>query len=187
MSLKELKAWIKWILVIIILFILILFFQCFVLDKIKEKFKSGKNDDNATTSVSSSSSEKSNGSGSKLNNAVSDFKDGYNNAETYDYNAYNFDDRILMYEGIGAYLRVETVLSLAIEDAQGTFYSRPNVRFENCANIENTEITIDDGTEAYIAFLENAKNKLNSDANFTISFEYGALHAAVHTIVITQN
>jgi hypothetical protein len=187
MSLKELKAWIKWILVIIILFILILFFQCFVVDKIKEKFGIGKKDDTTISSVSSNSSDSSNSSGSTLNNAVSDFKDGYNNADTYDYNAYNFDDRILMYEGTGAYGRVEIVLNLIIGDAQDNFYSRPNVRFENCANIENTEITPDNGAEQYIANLEDAKNKLNSGANYTISFEYGVLHSAVRTIVITQN
>lgn len=184
MSLKELWKMILTTLIIVLLGIAILFLRCFVIDKDDGKKAQKDTSSSSSTSTESTSSESGD---SKLGNFVSDFKEGYNESkkDEKDYNEYNFDDRLLMYEGEQAAGSVKAALEVIMQDATDDFYDNPNVILVNSANSEPTEVTYQDA-DSYKSALMNISNSIDDNAKYTISFNYGALHAVAKDVVITK-
>jgi hypothetical protein len=203
--LKELGKKAVFAIIICLIAFGILLLQCFVFSKDKYDPRTDENT-NYLKSSSSSQYNSSSGSGSGSNsnsssssnlsqsvngvvNSVTGFAeeayDSYQNTDVsgQDYNAYNFDDSILMYEGDQNINGVNAVLERLIIDADDSFYSKPSVTLENFGN--NNSIVYTD-SEEYKSALNDIKNNLEDGASYNISFGYTALHAIVNEIIITK-
>jgi len=176
---KDLGKWILAILIIIILGILILLLRCFVFDKIGFWFNKTFNKNK--TGTTSNIQKVGDGNSSFVDDVVAGYKE--TDVSNKDYNAYNFDDAILLYEGEQTKSGVEVVLDKLITNAEGDFFSRPSVEIKNFKS-ENREIVYTN-KEEYISDLKNIKNSL-SEENYEISFGYNFLHTAVNKIIITK-
>lgn len=176
---KGLGTWILAILIIIILGIIILLLRCFVFDKIGFWFNKNFNKNKSQTT--SNIQKVGDGASSFVNGVVSGYKE--TDVTNKDYNAYNFDDAILLYEGEQTKSGVEVVLNKLIENANGEFFSRPSVETRNFES-QNKEVVYTN-KEAYKTELQDIKNSL-SEENYEISFGYNFLHTAVNKIIITK-
>lgn len=170
MSLKELGKWILIIFILIILFILILLFRVFVINK----------DVNPTVASSESINSSKNGESSGTGEFVEDFKDGYNSSKSNnkDYSTFNFDDRLLMYEGEQQGSKLSPMFEVLIEDADSNLYSKPDVM------LENQNVITFDNAQNYKQSLQNAKNSIQDDATYNISFKYSL--GVAQEVVITK-
>ena len=100
------------------------------------------------------------------------------------YNQFNFDNRLLLYEGKQQSKGVKEAIDILILDADDDMFSKPTVMFENF-NLTTNKITADNIDE-YKYVLNSAKNTIG-DSTCTITFKYNALKTYVNTIVITKN
>lgn len=109
--------------------------------------------------------------------------------EEKDYDGYyykfNFDNRLLLYEGEQTRASTEMAMDILIEDVDDLMYSKPTVEFRNFRGVSTNEITADN-LEQYKNVLYQAKNSLGN-GTYTFSFEYGNLNARVEKIIITKN
>lgn len=105
------------------------------------------------------------------------------NYEGY-YNQFNFDNRLLLYEGNQTGSSVKEVFEILIEDADDPMYSKPIIVFENF-DLTTNEITANNLDE-YKYILNSAKNTIGN-SSCTISFEYNKFKAYVNKIIITKN
>lgn len=100
------------------------------------------------------------------------------------YNQFNFDNRLLLYEGKQQSQGVKEAFDILILDADDPMYSKPVVVFENF-NLTTNEIT-PNNLDEYKYVLNSAKNSVgNSTCTFT--FEYNKLKTYVNKIIITKN
>ncbi len=100
------------------------------------------------------------------------------------YNQFNFDNRLLLYEGKQISQGVKEALDILIEDADDPMYSKPIVVFENF-NLTTNEITANNLDE-YKYVLNSAKNSIGN-STCTFKFEYNNLKTYVSKIIITKN
>ena len=105
------------------------------------------------------------------------------NYEGY-YNQFNFDNRLLLYEGKQQSQGVKEALDILILDADDPMYSKPTVVFENF-NLTTNQITANNLDE-YKYVLNSAKNSVGN-STCTFSFEYNNLKTYVNKIIITKN
>ena len=109
---------------------------------------------------------------------------GYKEDEDdYTYNKFNFDDRILFYEGEQYDEAVKTVLDLLIENANETFYDRTAVTATNFGG--NVSISFNGDVSEYQNSLRNLKNAVSSGM-YDVSFKYAGIMTFVNEIVITK-
>jgi len=101
------------------------------------------------------------------------------------YYTFNFDNRLLLYEGIQSSKATGEALDVLISDVDDLMYSKPTIEFINFAGLSSTEITSNDLVE-YKNVLNQAKKSLGN-GSYTFSFEYGVLNAKVNKIIITKN
>lgn len=100
------------------------------------------------------------------------------------YNQFNFDNRLLLYEGKQKSSGVKEAIDLLIQDADDDLYSKPTVVFENF-NLTTNQIT-SNNIDEYKYVLNSAKNSVGN-SSCTISFEYNKLKTYVNKIIITKN
>ena len=100
------------------------------------------------------------------------------------YNQFNFDNRLLLYEGKQQSKGVKEAIDLLIQDADDDLYSKPSVVFENF-NLTTNQIT-SNNIDEYKYVLNSAKNSIGN-STCTISFEYNKLKTYVNKIIITKN
>lgn len=100
------------------------------------------------------------------------------------YNQFNFDNRLLLYEGKQQSKGVKEAIDLLIQDADDDLYSKPTVIFENF-NLTTNQIT-SNNIDEYKYVLNSAKNSIGN-STCTISFEYNKLKTYVNKIIITKN
>lgn len=105
------------------------------------------------------------------------------NYEGY-YNQFNFDNRLLLYEGKQKSNGVKEAIDLLIQDADDDLYSKPTVIFENF-NLTTNQIS-SNNIDEYKYVLNSAKNSVGN-STCTISFEYNKLKTYVNKIIITKN
>ncbi len=163
-------------------------------DKLKDVFSRSENTGNdfyydyqetSNSSINSDSSEKNEDDKETTNNVSNEDKyvvekqnyDGY-------YNQFNFDNRLLLYEGKQQSKGVKEAIDLLILDADDDMYSKPTVIFENF-NLTTNKIT-SDNLDEYKYVLNSAKNTVGN-STCTISFKYNSLRTYVNTVVITKN
>lgn len=101
------------------------------------------------------------------------------------YYKFNFDNRLLLYEGVQTSASTKMAIDILIEDVDDLMYSKPTVKFQNFRGLSTNEITADN-LEQYKNVLNQAKNSLGN-GTYTFSFEYGKLKARVEKIIITKN
>ena len=100
------------------------------------------------------------------------------------YNQFNFDNRLLLYEGKQQNQASKEALDILIQDADDPMSSKPTIVFENF-NLTKKEISASNLDE-YKYVLNSAKNLLgNSSCTFTL--EYNNLKIYVNKIIITKN
>ena len=201
---KKLGKGILVILIILILGIAILALRIFVIDKdynptyySKSKDENNKsatdtinsneasklNDSESSNSTSSSSSigkKVINGAKTLGNSTVRGYKEA---EEKYDYNAFNFDEAFLMYEGEQSKGTVETVLDHLISNSEESFYDRTSITAVNFGN--NVTIDYDGDVTQYQNSIRELSGKL-IDGLYDISFRYGGFGTYVNEIVITK-
>lgn len=100
------------------------------------------------------------------------------------YNQFNFDNRLLLYEGKQTSQGTKEAIDLLIADADDAMYSKPTVVFENF-NLTTNQITASNLDE-YKYVLNSAKNSIGN-STCTFSFEYNKLKTYVNKIIITKN
>ena len=99
------------------------------------------------------------------------------------YNQFNFDNRLLLYEGKQISQSAEEAFNILIEDADDPMYSKPTVVFENF-NLTTNEIT-SNNLDEYKYVLNSAKNSIGN-SSCTFYFEYNKLKTYVNKIIITK-
>jgi hypothetical protein len=182
-SLKKLGKKLVFIVLICIVVFIILLLQCFVFNKNEYN---PRNDTSTNYLKSGKGISSSNGKNSNSNSSVlKDAYGAYQNTDVSgkDYNTYNFDDSILMYEGDRDKEYTNSLLEKLIKNTEDSFYSRPSVTLVNFGN--NNSITYTT-VEEYKSKLEQAKEALEDGATYNISFGYTALRAVVNEIIITK-
>lgn len=161
-------------------------------DKLKDVFAKNENnlsdsyyDEQASSTVSTTGEDSSQDSQSEENNSSDDkYVVEKQNYDGY-YNQFNFDNRLLLYEGKQQSKGVKEALDILILDADDSLYSKPTVVFENFGGLSTNEITSNDLDE-YKEVLKAAKNSVGG-SSCTISFEYNKLKTYVNKIIITKN
>lgn len=180
------KKVIFWVIMCII-FLGILLLQCFVFSK--DRYDP-RNDASTNYLKSSSNSQNETNTSNGVVNSVTEFVneayDSYKNTDVSnkDYNEFNFDDRLLLYEGETEKGGVNAVIETLISDADDDFYSKPSITLENFGN-NNSEITFTN-SEEYKSALEEVRNNLEDGVKYNISFGYSALNAVANRVIITK-
>ena len=100
------------------------------------------------------------------------------------YNQFNFDNRLLLYEGKQKSESVKAAFDILIADADDPMYSKPIVVFENF-NL-TTNIVTPNNLDEYKYVLNSAKNSIGN-SYCTFYFEYNKLKTYVNKIIITKN
>ena len=100
------------------------------------------------------------------------------------YNQFNFDNRLLLYEGNQISQGVKEAFDILIADADDPMYSKPTIVFKNF-NLTTNEIT-SNNLDEYKYVLNSAKNSIGN-SSCTFSFEYNNLKTYVNKIIITKN
>lgn len=95
------------------------------------------------------------------------------------YDPFNFDDRILLYEGNINSDSMNRLIDILIEDIDSTTYSKVDI------NLNGVEISYDD-KDAYSSNLINFKNSISESNNYVVEFEYSALNAVVNKVIISN-
>lgn len=185
--LKDLWKWVLWILVILLLGAIILAFRIFVLDKDDGKDPKSKNGSSSTDTTESSSSSSSGSFGQSVVNGVKTIGNatvqGYKSEDNKDYNAHNFDEAFLMYEGEQYEGKVNVVLDHLIENSNGDFYARTSVTAVGFGN--DVSIDYNGNLQEYQNSIRTLKESV-SEGMYEISFKYGGFGTYVNEIVITK-
>lgn len=201
--LKGLWKWIFWILVLLFLGAIVLAFRIFVIDK----DYNGKASSSSDTSKSSYSSLSKNGGSSSVTDTVDSNESsttigslgqkvvngaktivnstvaGYKGDSEYDYNAHNFDEWFLMFEGEQYDDSVKNILEHLITNADGNFYARTSVTAVGFGNDATVDYNGDVGT--YQNAIREMQNAV-TNGNYDVSFKYAGIMTYVNEIVITK-
>lgn len=161
-------------------------------DKLKDVFAKNENTINDSSygmqSATNGNSNNNNSSEEGNESDSSSSEDKYVvEKQNYDgyYNQFNFDNRLLLYEGKQQSQGVKEALDILILDADDDLYSKPTVVFENFGGLSTNEIT-SNNLDEYKAVLNDAKNSIGG-SSCTFSFEYNKLKTYVNKIIITKN
>lgn len=159
------------------------------LDDVFAKTETNQNDYNLNLENAENSSDtnkSSNEDENEKNNESSSGEKFVVEEKNYDgyYNQFNFDNRLLLYEGEQINQAVKEAFNILIEDADDPMYSKPTVVFKNF-NLTTNEITANNLDE-YKYVLNSAKNSIGN-SSCTFSFEYNNLKTYVNKIIITKN
>ena len=181
-------------LIVLVVFCSYRFYKLKNEDKLKEVFARNENTVNEfynDSQISSSASNNNSSSQKKDEEKETTNKESNENKyvvekQNYEgyYNQFNFDNRLLLYEGKQQSKGVKEAIDILILDADDDMYSKPTVIFENF-NLTTNKITVDNLDE-YKYVLNSAKNTIGN-STCTISFKYNALRTYVTTVVITKN
>ena len=121
-----------------------------------------------------------NGAKSIGNSTVKGYKE---DEEIYDYNAHNFDEWFLMYEGEQYDGAVKNILEHLIANSNGTFYARTSVTSVNFGN--NSTIDYNGDVTEYQNNIRNLEEAVDG-GTYDVSFKYGGFGTYVNEIVITK-
>lgn len=164
-------------------------------DKLKDVFAKNENiindtyyDSQASSSKETTGNKSSSGEDELNKEEASSNSDKYVvEKQNYDgyYNQFNFDNRLLLYEGKQQSKGVKEAIDILILDASDDMYSKPTVVFENFSGLSSNEITVND-LEEYKNVLNQAKNSVGG-STCIISFGYNSLKTYVNKIIITKN
>lgn len=164
-------------------------------DKLKEVFAKDENiiNDSYYDSQAYTTTESNNNDSSKKEEENEKENDSSNGEKyvvekkNYDgyYNQFNFDNRLLLYEGTQQSKGVKEAIDILLQDADDNMYSKPTVVFKNFGGLSSNEITVND-LEQYKSVLNQAKNSVGG-STCIFSFEYNKLKAYVNKVVITKN
>ena len=104
--------------------------------------------------------------------------------ENTDYNTFYFDDSLLMFEGEDKNgYDAQAVLNRMLSTAEGQMFSRPDMDFETSDTIYKIQyVTLDE----YVEALKTVRDMINLNGNYSISFNYGKLHAIAREVVIVE-
>ncbi|MCI8310392.1 MAG: hypothetical protein HFJ45_09645 [Clostridia bacterium] len=177
---KKFGIWILIIAIFLLIFLGILLLQCFVFNK--ESFET-KYANSSYLKSKREQEKNSSGINKFINDAYDSYKDANSKGENY--NTYNFDDSLLLYEGKQGYFGVIKVLQKLIENADNSYYAKTSVRTENFGSL--TKKIVYTNSNDYKSDLEELKNSIDNTGDYTISFGYTALHTVVNEIIITKN
>ena len=159
------------------------------LDEVFAKNVQNINDSSNSQDLVSSDSSTSNSDGGSEDDEKSSSTDGKYVVEekNYDgyYNQFNFDNRLLLYEGTQYKKGAKEALDFLILDADDPMFSKPTIVFENFSGLKANEITANN-LEEYKEVLKAAQNSLD-ESTYTFSFEYNKLKTYVNKIIITKN
>ena len=146
-----------------------------IVDNIKNFFDKNKTDNNDSDIDSNNSDNTDN-----INNS-----DANINAE---YNTYNFDLSILLFEGEQKGNRIIELLDRLIKNADDNLYTNTKVSTKNInSNLEIIEYSYKiDNKDEYKTKLENVKNSINSDSLYEVSFGYSKHKSHVNEIIIEK-
>ena len=105
-----------------------------------------------------------------------------------EYNTYNFDDSILLFEGEQKGNRIIELLDRLIKNADDDLYTNTKVTIRNInSSSETIEYSYNiDNKEEYKGKLNNVKNFINSDNNYIVSFGYSKYKSHVNEIIIEK-
>lgn len=105
-----------------------------------------------------------------------------------EYNTYNFDDSILLFEGEQKGNRIIELLDRLIKNADDDLYTNTKVTIRDInSNTETIEYSYNiDNKEEYKGKLNNVKNFINSDNNYIVSFGYSKYKSHVNEIIIEK-
>lgn len=152
-------------------------------DYYKSEYSSNVQDNQIEENIEESNVEKNN------SQVTSDSEESTFIVEEKDYDGYyykfNFDNRLLLYEGVQSSKATGEAIDVLISDVDDLMYSKPTVVFRNFRGLSTNEITANNLDE-YKNVLNQAKRSLGS-SNYTFSFEYGKFNARVDKIIITKN
>lgn len=109
---------------------------------------------------------------------IESFKEGYHSVPNY--NEYNFDMSILLFEGDQYYDGVEAVLQKLIENSDDPFYSKPSLTYNG-----NT-ITYNNNPAEYSSAIQGVLNSLDRSGMYKISFGYTKFPAVVNEVIIER-
>lgn len=140
--------------------------------------------DDANSSYSSSSSSSEDNENNENNSSDGKYVVEEKNYDGY-YNQFNFDNRLLLYEGKQLSQAAKEAFDLLIQDADDSLYSKPTIVFRNFSGLTVNEITASDLVE-YKSVLQTAQNTIGG-ASCTFEFEYNKLKTYVNKIIITKN
>lgn len=158
--------------------------------KLEDVFAKNKTNQNEYSAMTETSGKNSNSETSSQDNenssSGSDGEKFVVEEKNYDdyYNQFNFDNRLLLYEGVQQHQGVKEALDILIQDADDAMYSKPTIVFENF-NLTTNEISANNLDE-YKYVLNSAKNSVGN-STCTFSFEYNKLKTYVNKIIITKN
>ena len=189
--LQGLWKWIKWILAIIIVGLLILALRVFVLDKdydgVKRVADRTSKINGSSTSTTDTVDGKSGTTGGELANSAKGIANaaatGYKGDAEHDYNASNFDEWFLMYEGEHYDGAIRNMLEHQIENSKGNFYARTSITAVGFA--DDMEIVYEGDVEAYQNAIRQMEDAL-TPGTYEVSFKYAGIMTYVNEIVITK-
>ncbi|MBR3614576.1 MAG: hypothetical protein IKL55_05305 [Clostridia bacterium] len=101
------------------------------------------------------------------------------------YNEFNFDARLILYEGKQHNGGTKEAFNILIADASDPLYSKPTIIFENFDGL-STNVINADNLDEYKSVLEVAKNSLGG-SGCTFTFGYNKLKTIVNKVTITKN
>lgn len=192
--LKGLWKWIKWILAIIVVGLIVLALRIFLFDRNYDGVKRVSDRDSKINGGSSNSvtdTTNGNGSGSSVGGKVvngakgiaNSTVKGYKGDSEHDYNAHNFDEWFLMYEGEQYDGAVRNVLDHLIKNSEGNFYARTTVTAVGFGDNATVEYAGD------VTEYQNAIRKMQDAVTvgmYDVSFKYAGIMTYVNEIVITK-
>lgn len=139
------------------------------------------------TQVSSSSSNKNNENEEDKNNKENSGEKYVVEEKNYDgyYNQFNFDNRLLLYEGTQYNQGVVEAFDFLIADATDPMFSKPTIVFQNFNGLRTNTIT-EANIDEYENVLKAAQSELGKNGSCEFKFEYNTLKTHVNKIVITK-
>lgn len=112
-------------------------------------------------------------------NSESD-EEGWKLERKEEYDPFNFDDRILLYEGKINSNAMNELVDILIEDFDSKTFSKVDI------NLNGNDFSYSD-KDTYISNLQNLKNSIIENGNYTVNFEYNTIRTTVNKLIITQN
>lgn len=100
------------------------------------------------------------------------------------HNQFNFDNRLLLYEGKQQSKATKEAIDILIKDVDDPLYSKPEIVFENFNGLTSNKIT-SENLEEYKAVLIEAQNLLGENS-YIFSFEYNKLKTYANKVIIQR-
>lgn len=117
---------------------------------------------------------------STKNNSDSSDEEAWRLERKEEYDPFNFDDRILLYEGNINSDSMKKLMDILIEDVDSQTFSKVDI------SLNGSVITYND-KDSYVSSLLNFKNEISNDVKYNVSFEYNTIRTVVNKVIITNN